>query len=80
MSLEIYGFDLISVNAAYLFSIIFLTIWLYSYIVYLYRAQAKGKIDYEKYGKLALDDSLDDEPVESIKDNTNKGDKNGLVK
>lgn len=68
MSLEIYGFDLISFNAAYLFSIIFLSILLYSYIVYLYRAQATGKVDYEKYGKLAINDSLNDEPIEA-KDN-----------
>lgn len=80
MSLEVYGFNLISINAAYLFSIIFLTIWLYSYIVYLYRVQATGKVDYEKYGKLAIDDSLDDEPVESVKNNIVKGDDNGLVK
>ncbi|RDU72543.1 cytochrome c oxidase, cbb3-type, CcoQ subunit [Helicobacter aurati] len=80
MSLEIYGFDLISLNAAYFFSIVFLTIWLYSYIIYLYRAQATGKVDYEKYGKLALDDSLDSKPIESIQNNTIKGDDNGLVR
>lgn len=81
MSLEIYGFNLISLNAAYFFSIVFLTIWLYSYIIYLYRAQATGKIDYEKYGRLALNDSLDDKPVESVEDNIiKKGDDNELVK
>lgn len=79
MSFEIYGFDLLSVNAAYLFSIILLTVVLYSYIVYLYRSQASG-VDYEKYGRLAINDDLDDDPIESVEGNTTKGGKNGLVK
>ncbi len=36
----------------------------YSYIVYLYRSEKKGKKDYEKYGKIALDDEIDSTPVE----------------
>ena len=36
-----------------------LIIVLYSYIVYLYRSEKKGEKDYEKYGKLAIDDDLD---------------------
>ncbi len=37
----------------------------YSYIVYLYRSEKLGKKDYEKYGKIAIDDELDSKPVES---------------
>lgn len=69
----------LSLKGIYFFSVVFLVIWLYSYIVYLYRAQRSGKVDYEKYSKLALNDSLDDELIESI-DDTKKGDKNGLAK
>jgi len=36
----------------------------YSYIVYLYRSEKRGEKDYEKYGKIALDDEIDSQPVE----------------
>ncbi len=36
----------------------------YSYIVYLYRSEKRGDKDYEKYGKIALDDEIDSQPVE----------------
>lgn len=36
----------------------------YYYIIYLYRSEKKGKKDYEKYGKLAIDDELDSKPLE----------------
>lgn len=68
MSVEFYGFDLLSLQSAYLFSIIFLTVWLYSYIIYLYRAKKQYGLDYERYGMLALNDSLHDEVIESYKD------------
>ena len=44
----------------------------YSYIVYLYRSEKQGKKDYEKYGKIALDDEVDSTPVESSPDPVNK--------
>lgn len=72
MSLVIYGFDFFSLKGAYLLSTIFLAIWLYSYVVYLYRAQASGKVDYEKYSQLALQDSLQDELIESCNDTKNE--------
>jgi len=37
----------------------------YYYIIYLYRSEKKGRRDYEKYGTLALNDELDDQPLES---------------
>jgi len=49
---------------AYFFFTVFLTVILYGYILHLYRAEKKGTRNYEKYGKLALDDELDSTPVE----------------
>jgi len=51
-----------------------LIIVLYSYIIYLYRGEKKGKRDYEKYGNLALDDELDSDILEKNPkiDNSNK--------
>jgi cytochrome c oxidase cbb3-type subunit 4 len=48
----------------YFFLTVFLTVILYAYILHLYRAEKKGTRNYEKYGKLALDDELDSTPVE----------------
>jgi len=48
----------------YLFMTGLLIIILYSYIVYLYRSEKKGERDYEKYGKLAIDDDLDSPVLE----------------
>ena len=45
------------------FMTIFLVVMLYGYIIYLYRSEKKGKKDYEKLGKIALDDELDSTPV-----------------
>ena len=47
-----------------LFMTILLVIVLYGYIMYLYRAEKKGERDFEKYGRIALDDSIDSPPVE----------------
>jgi len=41
-----------------------LVVLLYGYIIYLYRSEKSGKRDYEKYGKLALDDEIDSPVVE----------------
>jgi len=46
------------------FMTILLVIVLYGYIMYLYRAEKKGERDFEKYGRIALDDSIDSPPVE----------------
>jgi cytochrome c oxidase cbb3-type subunit 4 len=42
---------------------IFLVVMLYSYIIYLYRSEKKGEKDYEKLGRIAIDDELDSTPV-----------------
>ena len=46
------------------FMTIFLVIMLYGYIIHLYRSEKKGERDYEKYGRIALDDEIDSTPVE----------------
>ncbi|RUM46198.1 MAG: cytochrome c oxidase, cbb3-type, CcoQ subunit [Hydrogenimonas sp.] len=48
----------------YFFFTLFLVVVLYAYILHLYRAEKKGTRNYEKYGKLALDDEIDATPVE----------------
>lgn len=48
----------------FFFLVVFMVLILYGYYYYLYRAEKKGERDYEKYAKLALDDSLDDSPIE----------------
>lgn len=49
---------------AYVVITILLVLFLYSYIFYLYRAQRTGKVDYEKYAYLALDDDINDKPIQ----------------
>jgi len=44
----------------------FLVAVLYGYIWHLYSSQRKGKRDYEKYGNIALNDDITDQPVEDI--------------
>ncbi len=54
---------------AYLVVTVLLVIFLYSYAISMYRKQAKGIKDYEKYGSLAVNDDLNDEVIEP-RDNT----------
>ena len=55
-------------GVAYIIFIIFLTIILYGYILHLYRSEKRGKKNYEKYGKMALDDELSSPPVEPLEE------------
>ena len=48
----------------YLAVTLLLVVFLYGYVYHLYSSQAKGVKDYEKYANLALNDNLDDEPIE----------------
>lgn len=57
---------------AYIVYTIILTLILYGYIIHLYRSEKKGIRDYEKYGKMALDDELSDAPVEGREDTKEK--------
>ena len=49
--------------ATFFITIVFVII-MYGYIVYLYRSEKKGERDFEKYGRIALDDSIGTPPVE----------------
>jgi len=62
---------------AYIIVTLLLIVFLYSYAVFMWRKQKKGTIDYEKYGSLAVNDSLEDEIVEPRE--TNKRSKDELV-
>ncbi|WP_281951564.1 cytochrome c oxidase, cbb3-type, CcoQ subunit [Nitrosophilus kaiyonis] len=59
----------------YFFFIVILTLVLYGYIVHLYRSEKKGERDYEKYGKMALDDEITSKPVEPIEKDENAKEK-----
>ncbi len=59
-------------GAAYIALIVFLTFVLYGYIIHLYRSEKKGKRNYEKYGKMALDDELTSPPVEPLEEENSK--------
>ena len=48
--------------ATFFMSIVFV-VMLYSYIVYLYRSEKKGEKDYEKLGRIAIDDEIDSTPI-----------------
>ena len=51
-------------GVAYFVATIFLVVFLYGYIFNLYSRQKRGIEDYERYGYLALKDSLDDEIID----------------
>ena len=50
----------------YFFFTVFLVVVLYGYIYHLYRSEKSGRRDYEKYANIALNDGIDDAPVESF--------------
>jgi cytochrome c oxidase cbb3-type subunit 4 len=60
------------------FMTIILVVMLYSYIVYLYRSEKKGEKDYEKLGRIAIDDELDSTPINtsSAKPSEKRSEKN----
>jgi cytochrome c oxidase cbb3-type subunit 4 len=50
----------------YYLLIAFLATILYWYIFHLYKSEKSGRKNYERYGKIALEDDISDEPVESM--------------
>lgn len=54
-------------KVVYLVITVLLCVFLYSYIFKMYRDEKNGVRDYEKYSRLALDDSLNDEVIEKRK-------------
>lgn len=53
---------------------VFLTVMLWGYIYHLYSSEKKGTRDYEKYGKMALDDEITDELIEKKEEDSKKED------
>ena len=53
---------------------VFLTVMLWGYIYHLYSAEKKGTRDYEKYGKMALDDEITDELIEKKEEDSEEED------
>ncbi len=49
----------------YAFASVIFALILYGYMYHLYTSKKRGGKDYEKYSNIALNDSLDDTPVES---------------
>jgi cytochrome c oxidase cbb3-type subunit 4 len=62
---------------AYFFFTIFLVVILYGYTYHLYRSEKDGTRNYEKYGELALNDELTDNPLEEYKKVEKEEDKKG---
>ncbi|KIM11882.1 MAG: cytochrome C oxidase subunit III [Sulfuricurvum sp. PC08-66] len=62
--LQAYGYFILTALLVFL---------LYGYIFHLYRSQKTGKRDYEKYGRIALDDDITSEPVEPHTKKEKKG-------
>lgn len=48
----------------YFFLTALMVFFLYGYIVHLYKSEKTGERDYEKYGRMALDDEITSEPIE----------------
>ncbi|BDQ29358.1 cytochrome c oxidase, cbb3-type, CcoQ subunit [Helicobacter ailurogastricus] len=49
---------------AYAFFTVLFTLFLYFYIISMYVKDKKGITDYERYSQLALQDELNDAPIE----------------
>ncbi len=52
--------------------LVLMVVILYSYWFHLTRSEKTGRRNYEKYGRLALDDGLDDKPIENSAENRSK--------
>lgn len=52
--------------------LVLMVVILYSYWFHLARSEKTGRRNYEKYGRLALDDGLDDKPIENSTENRSK--------
>lgn len=48
----------------FFFLMLLMVVVLYAYWFHLYKSEKKGRRNYEKYAKLALDDELDDKVLE----------------
>ncbi len=62
---------------AYFASVVILTILLYWYIFSLYYNDKKGKTNYEKFSRMALDDELNSPVVDDFTEEEKKAKKKG---
>lgn len=65
------GIELLRELQAYgfFFFVVFLVAILYGYYYHLVKSEKTGRRDYEKYGKLALNDEINDKAIEPISNN-----------
>lgn len=56
----------------YFFLTALMVFLLYGYIFHLYKSEKTGRRDFEKYGKIALDDDITSEPVDPMDNNDKK--------
>lgn len=54
------------VGYGYFFMTVLLALALYGYVYHMYKSEKTGRKSYEKYANIALNDEIDDEPVESF--------------
>jgi cytochrome c oxidase cbb3-type subunit 4 len=66
MSIDIMGMLIKYQAYGYFFMTVCLTVGLYWYYFHLYKSEKTGRRDYEKYGKIALEDAICDKPIESV--------------
>jgi len=59
----------------YIFFTVFLCVVLYAYWFHLKKSEKTGRRNYEKYGNLALNDTLDDAVLESCSDKSENANK-----
>lgn len=52
--------------------LVVMVVILYGYWFHLKHSEKTGRRNYEQYGRLALDDSLDDKPIEASAQNRSK--------
>ncbi|MEA1914371.1 MAG: cytochrome c oxidase, cbb3-type, CcoQ subunit [Campylobacterota bacterium] len=57
------------------FLILFVFVVFYSYAYSIYKRQRTGERDYEKYSKLVLDDDINSDPLEPMREKEEKIDK-----
>ncbi len=50
----------------YAFGSVLFAVILYGYVYYMYTAKKRGEIDYEEYSNMALNDYIDDSPVDEM--------------
>ncbi|MDR0408498.1 MAG: cytochrome c oxidase, cbb3-type, CcoQ subunit [Campylobacteraceae bacterium] len=66
MSMDIMGMLIKYQAYGYFFLIVFLVTVLYWYYFHLYKSEKTGRRNFEKYGKIALEDEIYNKPIEPM--------------